>query len=195
MAPTLAFHTVYSREMCGAQIVQSAIIFFTCGLVADFVFLSYNGVELKDKLDTLHAFHSIFFLFLSLTEKNILYKVLCLHTSHNLPPMILNPRDPDVLCRVTLRLLVSSPWDRTEREKQKRHISYAATDCYTAGFNTASLTTLTISPLRSGALPISYSMNRQSHMRFQGIFINQAVKTDHILRDTWQNYRKGAINV
>lgn len=27
MAPTLAFHTMYSREMCGAQTVQSAIIF------------------------------------------------------------------------------------------------------------------------------------------------------------------------
>jgi len=54
MAPTLAFHTVYSREMCGAQIVQSAIIFFTCGLVADFVFLSYNGGVSWVKRQTWH---------------------------------------------------------------------------------------------------------------------------------------------
>lgn len=95
-----------------------------------------------------------------------------LHTPHNLPPMILNPRDPDdVLWRVTLRLLVSSPWVREigQEERNTNDIFQMLQQTATAGFNTASLTLLTISPLRSRALSISYLMKRQSHTRFRGL--------------------------
>ncbi len=45
MAPTLAFHTMYSREMCGAQTVQSAIIFLhVAQLLILFFFLTKTGL-------------------------------------------------------------------------------------------------------------------------------------------------------
>lgn len=52
MAPTLTFHTVYSTEMCGAQTVQSAIIFLHVARLLIFVLLSYNGgtVEMKGQM-------------------------------------------------------------------------------------------------------------------------------------------------
>lgn len=84
--------------------------------------------------------------------------------------MILNPRDPDALSRVTLRLLVSSPCVRTKKEAERRNdIFQMVQQTATGGFNTALLTLLTIFPLRSRALSISYLMKRQSHMRFRGL--------------------------
>ncbi len=76
---------------------------------------------------------------------------------HNLPPMILNPRDPDVLWRVTLRLLVSSPWVREigqkERNtKEKWHISDAATDCYSRFQHSFTDPTNHLSPKKQGSL-------------------------------------------